>query len=99
MFLEGAKKKKKDYVLHILEACNLFPNLGISKLIDKCLITVDWYSILSMHDFVEQMGKEIVLQESQVLGERTRIWQYEDARNVLIGNTVQVLPFHFFSFF
>ncbi|KAK9992225.1 hypothetical protein SO802_027210 [Lithocarpus litseifolius] len=83
-FLKG---RKKDSVLHILEACNLYPNLGIPKLIDKCLITIDWYGILSMHDLVEQMGKEIVLQESQVPGERTRIWQYEDARNVLIGNT------------
>ena len=52
-----------------------------------------------MHDLVEQMGKEIALQESQVPGERTRIWQYEDARNVLIGNMVQFLHFHFFSFF
>ena len=52
-----------------------------------------------MHDLVEQMGKEIALQESQVPGKHTRISQYEDAHNVLIGNTVQVLPFHFFSFF
>ncbi|XP_050239936.1 probable WRKY transcription factor 19 isoform X2 [Quercus robur] len=33
------------------------------------------------------MGKEIALQESQVPGELTRIWRYEDACNVLIGNT------------
>ena len=95
-FLKG---RKKDYVLNILEACNLYPNFGIPKLIDKCLITVDWYDILSMHDLVEQMGKEIVLQESQVPRERTRIWQYEDACTVLFGNTVQVLPFHFFYVF
>ena len=95
-FLKG---REKDFVLSILEACNLYPNFGIPKLIDKCLITVDQCDILSMHDLVEQMGKEIALQESQVPGKHTRISQYEDAHNVLIGNTVQVLPFHFFSFF
>ncbi|XP_065616538.1 TMV resistance protein N [Quercus suber] len=82
-FLKG---RKKDFVLNILEACNLYPNFDIPKLIDKCLITVDQYGILSMHDLVEQMGKEIALQESQVPGELTRIWRYEDACNVLTGN-------------
>ncbi|XP_075654721.1 disease resistance protein RUN1 [Castanea sativa] len=37
-FLKG---RKKDSVINILEACNLYPNFGIPKLIDKSLITVD----------------------------------------------------------
>ena len=53
-----------------------------------------------MHDLLQQMGKEIVQQESpEVLGKHTRLWHYEDARNVLIGKTVLVLFLHLFSFF
>ena len=89
---------KKDFVTDVLETCNLCPRYGIRKLIDKCLITVDQYGILSMHDLLQQMGMEIVLQESENPENRSRIWCYEDAYEVLTRNTVQVLLLHF-SFF
>ena len=89
---------KKDYITNILETCNLYPRYGIRKLIDKCLITVDEYGILSMHDLLQQMGREIVQQESENPENRSRIWRYEDAYEVLTGNMVQVLLLHF-SFF
>ncbi|XP_050240933.1 TMV resistance protein N-like [Quercus robur] len=77
----------KDYVIDILETCNLYPRDGICQLIDKCLITVDRCGILSMHDLLQQMGKEIVQQESENPENRSRIWCYEDAYEVLTGNT------------
>ena len=89
---------EEDYVTNILETCNLYPRYGIRKLIDKCLITVDEYGILSMHDLLQQMGREIVQQESENPENRTRIWRYEDAYEVLTGNMVQILLLHF-SFF
>ena len=49
-------------VVDILEACDLYPVYGIQKLIDKCLVNVGQYNNLSMHDLVQQMGKEIVRQ-------------------------------------
>ena len=89
---------KKDYVTNMLETCNLYPRYGIHKLIDKCLITVNQYDILSMHDLLQQMGREIVRQESENPENRSRIWCYEDAYEVLTGNLVKVLLLHF-SFF
>ncbi|XP_050291330.1 disease resistance protein Roq1-like isoform X2 [Quercus robur] len=77
---------KKEYVTNILETCNLYPRDGICKLIDKCLITVDQIGILSMHDLLQQMGKQIVQQESKNPEERSRIWRYEDAYEVLTEN-------------
>ena len=78
-----------DYVVNILDACNLYPNSGIPRLVDKCLITVDWCDKLSMHDLLQQMGTEIVRQESpKVPRKRTRLWCYEDALEVLTENTV-----------
>ena len=76
-------------VVDILEACDLYPVYGIQKLIDKCLVTVGQYNNLSMHDLVQQMGKEIVRQESRKnLGERSRLWYYKDVLEVLIENKV-----------
>jgi hypothetical protein len=79
----------KNYVVDILNACNLCPVIGIQKLIDKCLITVGRFNTLWMHDLLQQMGREIVRQESpQKPGERSRLWCYEDALDVLTENTV-----------
>ncbi|KAL4599924.1 hypothetical protein ACB092_11G162400, partial [Castanea dentata] len=85
------KGYKKDDVANILDSCELYPDYGIEKLIDKCLITltydtVTWYGSLSMHDLVQQMGREIVQQESKELQQRSRIWRYNDAHKLLTGN-------------
>ena len=80
--------------MNILAASNLYPDSGISKLIDKCLISVesDDFNVESgnlwMHDLLQQMGKDIVQQESNVLGKRTRLWCYDEALEVLTKNTV-----------
>ncbi|XP_039072304.1 disease resistance-like protein DSC1 isoform X2 [Hibiscus syriacus] len=41
---------------------------------------------ISMHDMVEEMGKNIVRQESKDLGKRSRLWIPEDVSQVLIHN-------------
>ena len=62
-----------DYVVDILDACDLYPNFGIPILVNKSLITVDQNGKLSMHDLIQQMGKEVVQQESpEILGKRSR---------------------------
>ncbi|KAL4645147.1 hypothetical protein ACB092_02G215400 [Castanea dentata] len=77
---------EKDYVTNVLETCNLYPHYGIRKLIDKCLMTVDQYGELSMNDLLQQMGREIVQQESENPENRSKIWCYEDAYEVLTKN-------------
>ena len=96
-FFEGFPKK---YVIDILSACNLYPIYGIQRLIDKCLITVGQYDKLLIHDLLQQMGRDIVEQESPDLpGERSRLWCYEDVRKVLTQNTVCIILVHFLPFF
>ena len=49
-----------------------------------------------MHDLVQQMGREIVRKDSlEYLGQRTRLWYYKDALDVLNENTVCLLIFIF----
>ena len=91
-FFKGFLKK---YVMDILDSCDLHPICGIEKLIDKFLITVDQYNKLSMHDLLQQMGKEIVQRESPKLGERSRLWRYEEVLDVLTTNTVCIILVHF----
>ena len=89
----------KDYVVDILNSCNLHPVITIQKFIDKCLITVDQFNKLWMHDLLQQMGREIVRQESpQIPGLRSRLWYYEDAFEVLMENKVQLGLIHLFPF-
>ncbi|XP_040959602.1 disease resistance protein RUN1-like isoform X3 [Gossypium hirsutum] len=66
----------------ILSGCYKGAECGINKLVDKCLINVStsywrystiWTSgifgdAISMHDTLEEMGKDIVCQESKTLG-------------------------------
>ena len=78
-----------DEVTNILDACNLYPDCSSPRLIDKCLITINRFGELSMHDLIQQMGREIVRQESpQMLGKRSRLWYYKDALEVLTSNMV-----------
>ena len=79
----------KNFVVDILNACDLYPDSGILRLVNKCLITVNQHGILLMHDLIQQMGREVVRRESpHTLGERSRLWHHKDSLDVLIENKV-----------
>lgn len=79
----------KDYVVKILNACELHPGSGIPRLVNKCLLTIDRYGRLSMHDLIQQMGREVVRQEApNILEERSRLCRFKDSLEVLTRNEV-----------
>nr|WIL60023.1 nodulation protein [Melilotus officinalis] len=58
----------------------------LSVLVEKSLIKIetDYYSRVRIHDLIEDMGKEIVRQESpNNPGERSRLWFHDDIVKVL----------------
>ena len=58
----------------------------IGVLVEKSL---SWYGRVTLHDLIEQMGKEIVRQESpKEPGKRSRLWLPEDIIQVLEVNKV-----------
>ncbi|XP_058216138.1 disease resistance protein RPV1-like isoform X2 [Rhododendron vialii] len=74
--------KGKDFVVRILD--DLYPTVGIQTLIDRCLLTINGHNKLMMHQLLQQMGREIVCQESpKEPGKRSRLWHYKDSFKVL----------------
>ncbi|XP_016670135.1 disease resistance protein RPV1 [Gossypium hirsutum] len=86
---------------HILSGCYKGVECGINKLVDKCLInlssSVDYSGyvtmrrkrypeIISMHDMLEGMGKDIVRKESKTLGKCSRLWNHRHVEQVFKYN-------------
>ncbi|PON51854.1 TIR-NBS-LRR-like protein [Parasponia andersonii] len=81
-FFRGEKEIR---VKKILEKCECFPEIDIKVLIEKSLITIV-SDKLWMHDLLQELGWKIVRQESPFPGERSRLWLYKDAYDVLVDN-------------
>ncbi|XP_050275084.1 disease resistance protein RPV1-like isoform X3 [Quercus robur] len=76
----------KEVVVDILQSNYTYdPFCDIEKLIDKGLIIVD-NGKLVMHDLIQQMGFEIVREESEVSKKHKKLLSDEDALEVLIGD-------------
>ncbi|KAM5575294.1 disease resistance protein RUN1-like [Rosa sericea] len=74
----------KEYVTQILEGCGFSPEIEISVLLQRCLVTVSEKNKLMMHDLLRDMGREVVRKESPNRPERrSRLWRQEDVINVL----------------
>ncbi|TQD93881.1 hypothetical protein C1H46_020495 [Malus baccata] len=81
------KGMQKDHAIEILDGCGFYPHTGIRVLIDRALITVSWRGELEMHDSLQELGREIVRQESiKEPGRRSRLWSYGDVHHVLTQN-------------
>ncbi|OMO75804.1 hypothetical protein COLO4_25864 [Corchorus olitorius] len=77
----------KDEVTKLLNCCySKGAEFGISKLVDKCLINVRYYPYLWMHDLLKEMGRDIVRQESEDPGKRSRLWMPEEVYHVFKHN-------------
>ncbi|XP_058211991.1 disease resistance protein RPV1-like [Rhododendron vialii] len=78
----------KDQIVTILDVCEFYTVVGIQNLIDRCLCTIDERNTLVIHQLLQDMGREIVRQESpDEPGERSILWSHMDSFNVLRENT------------
>lgn len=83
------KRETRDDVTKILDGCGFSSDIGISVLIDKSLVSIS-NDRVSMHDLVQEMGREIVRQESpEEPGNRSRLLQHKDIYHVLTNETVR----------
>ncbi|XP_016173975.1 protein SUPPRESSOR OF npr1-1, CONSTITUTIVE 1-like [Arachis ipaensis] len=82
-FLKG---ELKENIVSLLDSCSLYPVIGMRSLLDKALITISNDSV-GMHDLIQQMGWEIVRQESiENPEDRSRLWDLDDTCDVLKNN-------------
>ncbi|XP_044509855.1 disease resistance-like protein DSC1 isoform X2 [Mangifera indica] len=81
------KSEKNDFVMDFLYACGLEAESGLSVLIDKCLVTISQDNKVTIHNLLQDMGREIVRQEStKYPGLRSRLWYHKDICSVLKEN-------------
>jgi len=75
---------EKEYVAKVLGArCSSNPEVVLETLRERSMIEVLGETV-TMHDLLRDMGREVVCESSPLLvGKRTRIWNQEDAWNVL----------------
>ena len=69
----------------------LVAQIGISSLVVKPLICIHGNNI-TMHDLLQEMGREIVRQESMNdPGKRSRLWHHEDSIKFRTSNAERIL--------
>ncbi|XP_054776961.1 disease resistance protein Roq1-like isoform X4 [Prosopis cineraria] len=86
------REQRKEEVIQILKNCDLFPTIEINILMEKALLVEKKDScgecILEMHDLLQELGRNIVFQESPSnVGRRSRLWKLEDIHEILKNNT------------
>ncbi|KAG5535870.1 hypothetical protein RHGRI_023592 [Rhododendron griersonianum] len=88
--------RDRDWTINILDECDFYTTIGIQNLKDTCLLTVDVFNNLEMHKLLQDMGREIVRQESpKELGSRTRLWRDNDSFKVLRENLLVALDLQY----
>ncbi|XP_061352075.1 disease resistance protein Roq1-like [Gastrolobium bilobum] len=77
-----------SYVKEILYLHGFHAENGIQVLTDKSLIKIDLNGFVRMHDLIQDMGREIIRQESTLEpGRCSRLWFNEDIVHVLENDT------------
>ncbi|KAK9058304.1 hypothetical protein SSX86_023145 [Deinandra increscens subsp. villosa] len=74
----------RKYTEDILKACGICKSSGIKIIINRCLLTVDSLDNMMMHQLLQEMGRDIVRQESpKKPWKRSILWYHEECLDVL----------------
>ncbi|KAK8621351.1 hypothetical protein V6N13_067786 [Hibiscus sabdariffa] len=84
-FLKGESRNNIEEILSCLYKGVV---CGISNLLDKCLLHINSYRRISMHDMLEEMAKDIVRRGSKDPRKYSRLWSTKDVNQVLRYNKV-----------
>lgn len=94
MFLDIAcfflkMKMTREDAVYVFRACGFNPEISIRVLVAKSLVKVVQNDTLWMHDQIRDMGKEIVLKESNDYPSmRSRLWEHDEILRVLRSKMV-----------
>ncbi|KAI3683272.1 hypothetical protein L1987_83775 [Smallanthus sonchifolius] len=77
-------RSDRDVTETILNACDINTRSGITHLTERCLLSIGPHNKLMMHQLVQEMGRDLVRQESpHKPWERSRLWCHEESFKVL----------------
>eukprot|EP01018_Ginkgo_biloba_P021066 Gb_14267 [translate_table: standard] len=79
-FFRGMKRNESQ--TSFWEALRFAPHLALKNLTVKSLLSGSNEKLFLMHDLLRDMGRAIVAGESVELGQRSRLWDPDDARQV-----------------
>lgn len=86
----------RNYVEQVLDGCGFFPKIGISVLLQRCLLTIGDRNKLMMHDLLRDMGREIVREKHPKEPERhSRLLLHDEVLSVLTRQKVKDFVFLF----
>lgn len=89
-FFKGYELSELEYLLSAHHGYSLKYHIGV--LVGKSLIKIDEHNRVKMHDLIQDMGRQIIRQESpEHPGRRSRLWLTEDIVQVLEEDTVRSL--------
>ena len=75
--------KDKDETETILNGCGIRASYGMKRLIERCLLTIQPGNKLMMHQLLQEMGRDLVHQESpKKPWKRSRLWNHEESLNL-----------------
>ncbi|CAH1433317.1 unnamed protein product [Lactuca virosa] len=76
--------KEREVTETILKECGFQVSYGITKLIDRCLLTIGANNMMTMHQLLQEMGRDLVRKESpDKPWKRSRVWKHEDSFDLL----------------
>ena len=82
--------KTECRVIELLKYRGFEARIGIKVLMERSLITIE-NKRLWMHDQLQEMGKQIVLESHKKPKKRSRLWSFEDLLHVLKKDTVRTM--------
>ncbi|KAI7739437.1 hypothetical protein M8C21_003934, partial [Ambrosia artemisiifolia] len=77
----------RDVAQTILDACDINTEIGMRNLVDKSLLSIESNNELAMHSLIQEMGRNLVRQESPVKPwKRSRLWCPKESFEALNQN-------------
>ncbi|XP_052622155.1 disease resistance protein RUN1 isoform X3 [Lactuca sativa] len=76
--------KEREVTETILKECGFQASYGITELIDRCFLAIGDDNELTMHQLLQEMGRDLVRKESpDKPWKRSRVWKHEESLNLL----------------
>ncbi|WOH15769.1 hypothetical protein DCAR_0935315 [Daucus carota subsp. sativus] len=85
-------EKNIDEPIDVFKSCDFFPEAGIPILVERCLLTIDSNNRFQMHNLIQDMGRNVIREESKHARFRVLHLDHEEASQAL-PNTWTHLPY------